>query len=73
MAYRRPKIVTRSADNFVVVDIVITVVFIGVRVEVIRRPAMMLPSASRMMGLVSVLLFSSIKIIGAVRELLVCT
>lgn len=72
-AYKKPKIVMSNAESFVVVDKVIVVILIGGMVVVIRRPVIMLPSASRMIGFVSVLLSSDIKSVGTIRGLVVCT
>lgn len=62
-AMRRPEIVTRRAANFKWVGMVITGVLVGRKFEVIRSPAMMLPQASRLIGLITDGLFS---LIGAV-------
>lgn len=62
-AMRRPKMVTRRAANFKWAGIVITGVVVGRKFEVIRSPAMMLPQASRLIGLITDGLFS---LIGAV-------
>jgi len=59
-AVANPKMVTISALNFRAGCIVITGVLRGTRLEVIRRPAIMLPQASRLMGLRTVGLFSLI-------------
>lgn len=72
-AYKRPKIVTRIAESFVIGDIVIAVVFSGIIVEVINRPAATLPVARRMIGLVKVLSSSEIHSVGAIREVPACT
>lgn len=72
-AYRRPKIVTSRADSFVIVDIVIIGVFIGVIVEIIAKPARILPSARRKIGFVMVLLFSEIITMGLIRVGPICT
>lgn len=50
-ATRNPRMVTARAANFRERGIVITGVFNGVAMEVISRPARMLPAASRLMGL----------------------
>ena len=62
-AMRRPKMVTRRAANFKWVGMVITGVLDGRKFEVIRSPAMMLPQASRLIGLITEGLFS---LMGAV-------
>lgn len=62
-AMRRPKMVTRRAASFKWVGMVITGVLDGRKFEVIRSPAMMLPQASRLIGLITDGLFS---LIGAV-------
>lgn len=56
----KPRIVTIRAANFRRGGIDITGVFRGVILEVIRRPAIMLPQASRLMGLITAGLFSLI-------------
>jgi len=53
-----PRIVTMSALSFRVGCMVIIGVFSGVRLEVISRPAMILPHASRLIGLITAGLFS---------------
>lgn len=50
--------VTIRAANLRRGGIVITGVFIGRMFEVIKRPAIMLPHASRLMGLITAELFS---------------
>lgn len=59
-AIKRPKMVTARAASFSMKGIDITGVFIGRMLEVISRPAMMLPQASRLMGLMTAGLFSLI-------------
>jgi hypothetical protein len=59
----RPKMVTRRAASFKWVGIVITGVLVGRKFEVISSPAMMLPQASRLIGLITDRLFS---LMGAV-------
>ena len=59
-AVNRPRIETISAANFSKGGIDITGVFKGRIFEVISRPAMMLPQASRLMGLITAGLFSLI-------------
>ena len=59
-AVRSPRIVTISALNFSEGCIDITGVFRGVMLEVISRPAMILPQASRLIGLITAGLFSLI-------------
>lgn len=59
-AVRSPSAVTIIADNLREGCIVITGVFKGVRFEVIRSPAIMLPHASRLIGLITIGLFSLI-------------
>lgn len=57
-ARRSPPIVTIRAASLSRGGIVMTGVFNGIMFEVIRRPAMMLPQASRLMGLITAGLFS---------------
>lgn len=57
-ARRRPRIVTISAASLRRGGMVITGVFRGKIFEVIKRPAIMLPQASRLMGLITAGLFS---------------
>lgn len=57
-AVRRPIIVTARAAVLRRRGMDITGVFRGVMLEVIRRPAIMLPQANRLMGLITVGLFS---------------
>lgn len=57
-AISTPRIVTAKAASFRMGGIVITGVFRGRMLDVIRRPAMMLPQASRLMGLITAGLFS---------------
>lgn len=59
-AIRTPRIVTRRAASFRTGGMVITGVFRGRMLDVIRRPATMLPQASRLMGLMTAGLFSLI-------------
>lgn len=59
-ARRRPVIVTAKAASLSEMGIDIIGVFKGVMFEVITRPAMMLPHASRLMGLRTAGLFSLI-------------
>ena len=59
-AVRSPRIVTISALSFSEGCMVMTGVFRGVMLEVIRRPAIMLPQASRLIGLITAGLFSLI-------------
>lgn len=59
-AIRRPEMVTRRAANFNGRGMVITGVLEGSKFEVIRSPAIMLPQASRLMGLMTEGLFSLI-------------
>lgn len=54
----RPRIVTIRAASFSTGGIDITGVFRGMMLEVIRRPAMMLPQANRLIGLITAGLFS---------------
>jgi len=62
-AMRRPEMVTRRAANFNGRGMVMIGVLEGRKFEVIRSPAIMLPQASRLMGLITEGLFS---LIGAV-------
>lgn len=57
-AVKRPRIVTARAAIFSGRGIDITGVFSGVMFIIIRNPAIMLPQASRLMGLIRVGLFS---------------
>lgn len=57
-AISRPAIVTARAASFSSGGMVMTGVFSGRMLEVIRRPAIMLPQASRLMGLMTAVLFS---------------
>ena len=66
-ATRRPRTVTTRAASFSRGGIVITGVLKGVMLEVIRSPAIMLPQASRLMGLRTAGLFSLIGESGANR------
>lgn len=59
-AVRRPIIVIIRAATLRRNGIDITGVFKGVMLEVIRRPAIILPQARRLMGLITVELFSLI-------------
>lgn len=59
-AVRSPRMVTISALSFSEGCIVMMGVFRGVMLEVISRPAMMLPQASRLIGLMTAGLFSLI-------------
>lgn len=71
IAIIRPRIVTRSAVSFIVVGIVSTCVFIGEVHLIINIPAIMLPHASRVMGLVRRSLFSLIGDTGRSRGLFI--
>lgn len=62
-AIRRPEMVTRRAASFNGRGMVMTGVLEGRKFEVITSPAIMLPQASRLMGLITEGLFS---LIGAV-------
>lgn len=57
-AVSRPTIVTRRAAILSRGGIVITGVFRGTMLEVITRPAIMLPQAKRLIGLITAGLFS---------------
>jgi len=59
-AVSRPRIVTISALNFRVGCMVMMGVLSGIRLDVIRSPAMILPQASRLIGLITAGLFSLI-------------
>lgn len=61
IAVKRPIIVTNSAVNLRSGGIVIIGVFKGKKLDVISSPATMLPQARRLMGLITVVLFSLIK------------
>ena len=56
----RPRMVTIRAASFSTGGIDITGVFRGRILEVIKRPAIMLPQASRLIGLITAGLFSLI-------------
>ena len=60
MAISKPIIVTSRAAILRVVGIVMIGVFIGRKLCVMMNPAMMLPQASRLMGLITSGLFSLI-------------
>lgn len=68
-----PATVTRMAVVFVSRGIVIGGVCVGVMYDVISRPAMMLPRARRVIGLVICGLFSFIGVIVGIRVNFVCT
>lgn len=59
-AVKRPMAVTNKADSFSKGGIVIVGIFRGKIEEVIKRPARMLPHASRLMGFNTAGLFSLI-------------
>lgn len=59
-AIRTPRIVTSKAASLRTGGIVMTGVFRGKMLDVIRRPATILPQASRLMGLITAGLFSLI-------------
>ena len=59
-AVRRPRMVTIRALSFRLGCIVMIGVFKGVIFEVIKSPAIMLPQASRLIGLITAGLFSLI-------------
>lgn len=67
MAIINPRMVTIRALNFSVSGMVMTGVFLGVKFEVMIRPAMMLPHANRLMGLITRGLFSLIGVRGENR------
>lgn len=58
-AIKRPRMVTKRAASFSRGGMVMIGVFTGVMFEVISRPVRMLPQASRLMGLITAGLFSS--------------
>jgi len=60
IAVMRPRIVTRRAASLSRGGIDIIGVFKGVILEVIKRPATMLPQAKRLIGLITAELFSLI-------------
>lgn len=60
MATRSPVMVTMRAASFRVAGIVIIGVFEGRKLDVMISPAMILPQASRLMGLITSGLFSLI-------------
>lgn len=68
-----PRIVTMMAAIFVTIGMVMGGVFVGRTLDVIRRPAIMLPSASRVIGLVTAGEFSLIGVIGGIRVNPACT
>lgn len=55
-----PAIVTARAASFIYKGMDITGVFNGVRLVVMTRPARILPQASRLIGLITAVLFSLI-------------
>ena len=57
-AMRRPRIVTVRAASLSIGGMDIIGVLIGIMFEVINRPAMMLPHANRLIGLITSGLFS---------------
>jgi len=59
-AVKRPKMVTTRAESFRRGGIVITGVFRGRKLVVNRRPARILPQARRLIGLITIGLFSLI-------------
>lgn len=59
-AVRSPMMVTRRAASLIRGGIDITGVFNGIMQEVITKPATMLPQARRLIGLITVGLFSLI-------------
>lgn len=59
-ARKSPKAVTIKAASFRLEGIVMMGVFNGTMFEVIKRPAIMLPQASRLIGLITAGLFSLI-------------
>lgn len=59
-AIKSPRAVTSRAASLRLVGIVITGVFSGRRLEVIKKPARMLPQARRLIGLITAGLFSLI-------------
>ncbi|OBR43053.1 hypothetical protein A9196_17425 [Aeromonas dhakensis] len=68
-----PKAVTIRAVILMERGMVIGGVFVGVMNEVMRNPAMMLPSARRVMGAVTAGLFSFIGVRAGIRTKPVCT
>ncbi len=62
-----PRVVTMIAAVFVMGGMVIGGVFVGRIRDEIRRPAMMLPKANRMIGRMAEGVFSLIGVIGMVR------
>lgn len=64
---RMPRIVTRMAAVFVMAGMVMGRVLVGRILDVMRRPAMMLPSASREIGLMTVGVFSLMGVTGGIR------
>lgn len=66
-AAKTPMIVTVRAASFRIGGIDITGVFIGRIFDVIRRPAIILPQANRLIGLITAGLFSLIGERGAKR------
>lgn len=59
-AVNSPRMVTMRALSFRVGCMVMIGVLIGVRLDVMSRPAIMLPQASRLIGLITAGLFSLI-------------
>lgn len=68
-----PRAVTTRAVILMERGMVIVGVFVGMVNEVMRKPAMMLPRASRVMGEVTAGLFSFIGVRGEIRVKPVCT
>lgn len=60
----KPRIVTRIAVVFRYIGIVIMNVLVVGKLWVMKNPKIMLPQASRLMGLISCGIFSCINIIG---------
>lgn len=67
IATRRPEIVTARAASLRAGGMLITGVFNGEMLEKMRSPAIMLPQASRLIGLISAGLFSLIGVMGVNR------
>lgn len=67
MAVIKPTMVTSKALSLREVGIVRIGVFVGKKFDVIMTPAMMLPQASRLIGFITIWLFSFVGTIGVER------
>lgn len=73
IAIKRPITVTRRAAIFRTTGMVMTGVLEGRKLDVMISPAMMLPQASRLMGLITDALFSLIGDMGRKRGVPIVT